>query len=517
MKNKYILTTLFTLIICVSSCDKDFEEINTNPIRPSSIDPIYQLVTAEMAAYGTWHYESEMAQQLQLLLGGQEEGGNRNTLNYSQVSTAFNFFCGRIKELVDIIDKLKDNPERINLYNMARIMKAYYFQLFVDYYGDVAYFDAGKGYLSGNYFPRYDDQKVIYDDLVKELTEAVNALDASKDKVKGEMYFMGDIPKWKKFGNSILLRLGMRYTKTNSDKAKAIVATACDPLRGGVMSSNADNAIVKYNATQNSGLTVFSNGSTKQNWHLGEPFINFLKSNNDPRLQHISVLYSEPFSASGGIADTVMAHQIGCPYGYTDIDVVNAPGYPGKIGNVFKYSQMSRQTVNRVDAWYQFVTYAQTSLLLAEARYREYITTGTVKDYYEAGIKAHMSQLDMFGPSGSASPITISQQNKYLQQPGVVFDPSNALKQINEQYWIACFMLFQEGWANFRRSGYPQLSPINFPGEDPSVDEDTGGDGFIHRLVYPTVEWSINTVNVQEAANRMGGDNLGIRVFWDKE
>jgi len=75
-------------------------------------------------------------------------------------------------------------------------------------------------------------------------------------------------------------------------------------------------------------------------------------------------------------------------------------------------------------------------------------------------------------------------------------------------------MIWAEAFANFRRSGYPQLTPLNFPGEDPSV---TAGDGFIHRLPYPLKEWSINATNVKAAADRIGGDNMGSRVFWDKK
>ena len=106
---------------------------------------------------------------------------------------------------------------------MARILKAYSFQLLVDTYGDVPYSEAGLAYLEGITLPKYDDQEVIYEDIAKELKEAVDALDASKDDV-GEMYFGGDISKWKKFGNSLLLRVGMRYTKVDENKAKSIVS-----------------------------------------------------------------------------------------------------------------------------------------------------------------------------------------------------------------------------------------------------------------------------------------------------
>ena len=101
--------------------------------------------------------------------------------------------------MVDIINRVKDDPARTNIYSMARILKAYSFQILVDAYGDVPYSEAGLSYLKGINLPKYDDQKTIYEDIAKELKEAVDALDANKDKVAGEMYFGGDIAKWKKF------------------------------------------------------------------------------------------------------------------------------------------------------------------------------------------------------------------------------------------------------------------------------------------------------------------------------
>ena len=110
--------------------------------------------------------------------------------------------------------------------------------------------------------------------------------------------------------------------------------------------------------------------------------------------------------------------------------------------------------------------------------------------------------------------ITPEQQQAYLLEPEVAFDPARALEQINEQYWVASFRNWSEAWANFRRSNYPQLQPINYPGEDPSVKTPAAG-GFIRRLTYPAREVSVNSTSVQEAATRMGGDNLGTRIFWD--
>jgi hypothetical protein len=516
MRTKYLIAPLFLSIIGLYSCEKDFVETNTNPVLATTMDPVYQLVATQINGINIVHYYGTIVQQAQILLGGAEEAGNRNSNVDRYAADAFNVLYGtQIQNLVDIINTTKGDPGKSNIYNMARIMKAYNFQILVDTYGDVPYSEAGLSYLKGIFLPKYDDQKVIYEDIAKELKEAVDALDASKDKVSGEMYFAGDIPKWKKFGNSVLLRVGMRYTKIDETKAKSLVQTATDPNRGGVMSSNDDNVVLKANTIQNNPSTGWINGSVRHNWFIGKPFIDFLKNNSDPRLKYTAVLYPDPAASNPTGGNTNPASQIGVPYGYTDVNIVNEPNYPGKVGSTFKYSQFNRSTVGRIDSWLYYVTYAQTQLLLAEARQRNYITTSTAKDYYEAGIKGHMTQRDMWATSnGGVSPITQAEQDAYLQQPNIVFNSATALKQINEQYWVASLLIWAEAYSNFRRSGYPQLSPLNFPGEDPFV---TAGDGFIHRLPYPLKEWSINEPNVKAAADRIGGDNMGVRVFWDKK
>jgi hypothetical protein len=516
MKTKYLIAPILLLIASLYGCKKDFVETNTNPVLPTTIEPVYQLVASQIIAINIVHYYGTIVQQAQNLLGGAEEAGNRNSNVDNFGSNTFNtLYQTQVQNMVDIINRVKDDPARTNIYSMARILKAYSFQMLVDAYGDVPYSEAGLSYLKGIILPKYDDQKVIYEDIAKELKEAVDALDASKDKVPGEMYFGGDIPKWKKFGNSLLLRVGMRYTKLDETKAKSLVQTATDPARGGVMSSNDDNVVLKANSIQVNPATGFINGSVRHIWFIGKPFIDLLKINNDPRLKYTAVLYPDPSASNPTGGNTNPASQIGVPYGYTDVNIVNAPDFPGKVGSTFKYSQFNRSTVGRIDGWLYYVTYAQTQLLLAEARQRGYITTGTAKDYYEAGIRGHMTQRDMWATTnGGPSPITTGEQDAYLLEPNIVFNAATALKQINEQYWVASLMIWAEAYANFRRSGYPQLSPLNFPGEDPFV---TGGDGFIHRLPYPLKEWSVNRTNVQEATDRIGGDNLGVRVFWDKK
>jgi hypothetical protein len=506
MKKIYMSLVLLALVLSVSSCDKDFEEINTNPNLATDLDPVYLLNSAQFntANFATHHYEGEIVQQVNTPYTGTLEAGNHNVLNDANTRPLWNgLFEGPIRNTVAIIEKTKDDPAKSNLYNMARILKAYNFIVLVDTYGDVPYLEAGKGFIESTYLPEYDDQKVIYDDILKELSEAAAGLDAAKPTVTGgDIYYNGNIGKWKKLANSLLLRAAMRFTEVEPAKADQWVDKA---VAGELMTTNDDNAVVRFNAPAYVHPTTTNLTSTERaNFFAGEPFVNFMKTYNDPRAPYIFVRYSNRGADNGGTMNTKLADQFGLPYGYSDVTIRNAPGYRGSLD---EYSQFRRNTVLNQSSPEFLVTAAQTQLLLAEAAQRKFIS-GDAKTYYEAGIKAHMDQLKGYDASINIAEV---EKNAYLQQPGILFDPAKALEQINTQYWVASFRSWSEAWANFRRSEFPRLKPINYPGEDPSVS-----GNFIRRLVYPNREVSVNQANVAEAITRMGPNVLGTRLFWDK-
>jgi len=149
------------------------------------------------------------------------------------------------------------------------------------------------------------------------------------------------------------------------------------------------------------------------------------------------------------------------------------------------------------------VTAAQNNLLLAEARFRGWITSGIAVDYFRDGIKAHMDQMVDYDP-GCA--VASADRDAYINARLPLF-AGDELAQINYEYWIASFLNGSEAWANFRRSGYPQLAPNPFPSRD--VD-------FIFRLTYPSTELLVNSDNVQAAISQQGPDKLDTKVWWDK-
>jgi hypothetical protein len=515
MKTKYGIAFLFAILISIVGCDKGFVEVNKDPLSPTSLDPAYLFAGTQSVASDEWHYEAPIVQQLNLIILGQEAAGNMNIEVDSYCSAKWNSGFGRVKTLVSILETLKGTTDRTNLLNMTRIMKAYTFMVLVDTYGDVPYKEAGLGYYTGNFFPKYDNQKDIYLDIEKELKEATDGLDATKDAVTNDMYFKGNIASWKKFGNSLLLRLGMRYSKSDPTKAAAVVAVATDATRGGVMTVNADNVVVPYNGTQGNPANAVNRSSVKQNWHVGRPFVDFLKTSNDPRMPYLVCLYADPNSTTGGTQNTTPSAQIGSPFGLDPSTITTDPLYPGTVSSgIWKYSMMNRQTVGRVDMKYVVISASEVQLNMAEARFRNWISTSTTQAYYENAITQAMSQPDSYSTvRAAASPITTAQITAYLTQPTIAYNVATALKQINEQYWVSSFLNFHEAWCNFRRSGYPVLTPTNYPGQDPAV---TAADGFIHRMAYPTNEFSVNKVNAEAAAAAIAnGDNLGSRVFWD--
>ena len=509
---------LVALLFGAGSCDKNFEEINTNPIQPITLNPEYLLTEAQRtSAVNSLAYQAPIVQQVQIPFEGNPAGGNLNVVNENNTAPIFNtLYSQTIRYLTDVIERTKDDPERNNLYNMARIWRAYAFMVLVDTYGDVPYSEAGLGFLDSEYFPAYDEASAIYEDIVATYIEATNALDPNGDVVQGDLFYRGDISKWKKLGNSLLLRAGMRYTEIDEAKAKQIVQTAVDPARGGVMESNEDNAYVPFDATFPHPISSQLLSTEAVNYYVGAPFVEWLQEHDDPRLEYIAVKYENPGSTTLdglGIENTNPEEQLGFPYGFDQNTIENAPGFPGRNGAAFNYSQLNRRTVLNLERPEFLVTYAQTALLLAEAAVRDYIAADA-ENLYEEGIKAHMEQMEWYSGSGVEIVFTEEQIQEYLNQPLVEFDPSRALEQINEQYWVASFLQFHEAWANLRRSGYPDINPTNYPGQDPSVNAQ--GGGIIRRLTYPLRERSVNAANVEAAIERMGGNSLGIPVFWDE-
>jgi hypothetical protein len=507
---KKILKYSFILFsfLFVISCDEGFDDLNTNKISPTAVNPVFLLNNAIIGtSFGgsTLVYEIGIVQQIVTPNSGVLTGANFNQDNRDVTQALWQgYYRNTVRNTKDVIRTVQNDPSRSNLLQMARIIKAYAFMVLTDTYGDVPYFEAGENLEPQIFLPKYDAQQAIYTDIIKELTEASAALDAAKTIETADVLYAGNVAQWKRLGYSLLLRAGMRLTKVDAAQAQQIAQRA---FQGGVIEANADNFVVRHDANYQNGIGGTLNGSEANNYYLTEPFVNYLKSTNDPRLKSIAVRYVGAKSGpeqTAARANTDPAVQVGMPLGKDNTGAIAAASAAG-LASFYDYSQVDRTRMAKVSAPMFLVTAAQTQLLLAEAAQRGWIM-GSAADFYNRGVRRHLEQMALYDAKSALTEMEIS---TYLASPTVVYDAAKGLEQINTQYWIASFLNGPEAFANFRRSGFPNLTPNPFPGKGI-----TGS--FIRRLTYPNSEISVNGANVQEATSRMGADNLDTRVWWDK-
>ncbi len=512
MKKILNYSLFLILLISLAGCDKNLPELNVNRTSPTAVDPALLLNNAVIGASfptRTVIYDETIVQQMVSPNGGVLAGGNFNidTRDGSTASVWANHYQNVIKYTNDVITNTKTVTGRSNLYNMARIFQAYAFMVITDEHGDIPYSEAGAGYSAQTFFPKYDAQQDIYPKLIQELTEAATALNASGTIESADVLYAGNIAQWKKFAYSLLLRAGMRLSKVDATKAQATVQAA---FAGGVILVNADNALMRHDANYTQPVGVMLNGTEAANFYLAKPFVDQLKNTNDPRLSAIAIRYVGATSGNGqtvASGSTNPAQQIGMPMGYDNGTIVGKATADG-LASFYDYSQVDRRRMAKVSAPIFYVTAAQTQLLLAEARFRGWITAGTAAQYFADGIRAHMDQLASYD---AASAVPAGSRDTY-----VAANPLGAgteLQQINTQYWIASFLNGPEAFANFRRSGFPVLT-ANPYGQPTNPDVPNGT--FIRRLGYPTSEQSVNSTNYNAAVTKQGADKLSTRIWWDK-
>ena len=507
MKKIFNYSLLLSAILLSTSCDKGLADLNRNTTNPTAIDPVFQLNSAIVNTSfpaATLVYDMGIVQQIVTPNSGVLTGANYNQDNRDNTQVLWQqYYRNVIRNTRDVIIRTKGNADRANLMNMARIVQSFAFMTLTDTYGDIPYAEGGLGYSEQLFLPKYDAQQDIYPKLITELTEATNALSATSKTEAGEVLFGGNIAQWKKFGYSILLRAGMRLSKIDAAKAQATVQAA---FAGGVILSNGDNAFMRHTNDYTNPIGGTLNSTEAANLYLTEAFVNFLKNTNDPRLSSIAIRYVGAKSGPDqqpAVGTTDPTKQVGMPMGYDNGNI--GPIATGKgLASFYEFSQLDRRRLAKVTAPAFFVTASQTQLLLAEARTKGWITTGTASGYYLAGIKAHMEQLALYDAAATVSAPAI--QTFIDANP---LDDAKAIEQINTQYWVSSFLNGPEAWANFRRTGFPALTPNPYPGK--SI---TGQ--FIRRLTYPNSEISVNSINIKAAIAKQGADNLDTRVWWDK-
>lgn len=488
--------------LTLASCDKGFEELNTNPnaLTDPAIKSMFTLAEIYVDGQdfsntrGNNMYAAQIVQHFSSLGGP----GSKYTYSSEYSGSLFGESYGKgLNQIFQLLYVVPNTPENSNLIQSLRIMKVFMFQKLTDTYGEVPYFEAGKGYTDNIFAPKYDTQEAIYNDLLKELDEAGTALDANKAFVgNADLYYQSDVAKWKKLANSLMLRVAMRLSKVNPAKAKEYVEKA---VAKGVFTSNDDSLVLKHDAgpagvktnpITSSWVRNDLNGG-ESNIKFSKTFIDLLKNTNDPRLRIYAKLEAtgnnNPASQQGLAND--------------------AKEFPG--GDKKLFSDPNTSTVLRLDAPTLIMSYAEVEFILAEAVVRGWNVGGTAQKHYEDGVKAAMEVLTIFGDKVPA--VTTAEYNTYITTYPFKAAGTDAQKieQIITQKWIVLLFNGFEAFSEYRRTGYPALVPVN----DPTGE--TKGT-IPRRLIYDQSELITNEANYKTAIQRQGLDLMTTRIWWDK-
>ncbi|MEO8535008.1 MAG: SusD/RagB family nutrient-binding outer membrane lipoprotein [Flavobacterium sp.] len=504
MKNKDIKTFCVAIVsaMTLASCDKGFEELNTNPnaLNDPALKSMFTLAEIYVDGQdfsntrGNNIYAAQFVQHFSSLGGA----GSKYTYSSEYSGALFGESYGKgLNQIFQLLSVTPNAPENSNMVQALRIMKVFMFQKLTDTYGEVPYFEAGKGYNGNIFTPKYDTQEVIYNDLLKELDEAGTALDVSKPFVgPADLYYQSDVTRWKKLANSLMLRVAMRLSKVNPAKAKEYVEKA---VAKGVFTSNDDSLVLKHdsgpagvktNPITSSWVRNDLNGG-ESNIKFSKTFIDLLKNTNDPRLRIYAKLEAtgnnNPASQQGLAND--------------------AKEFPG--GDKKLFSDPNTSTVLRLDAPTLIMSYAEVQFILAEAAVKGWNVGGTAQKHYEDGVKAAMEVLTIFGDKVPA--VTAAEYNTYITTYPFKSAGTDAQKmeQIITQKWIVLLFNGFEAFSEYRRTGYPVLVPVN----DPTGE--TKGT-IPRRLIYDQSELITNEANYKAAIQRQGLDVMTTRIWWDK-
>lgn len=483
---KAIAMAFGCLIVLTTSCKKDLQAVNTSPNSVTTptlslVLPDIELLLLDQAYYCNLTVVGQIMNQVS------SYGTNFQTITIGgNPEYHFNYqYGGPIKNLISLVYQTQGKPQLINYNCIARILKVYAFQSVTDVYGDVPYFNAGDGYITGNVQPTYDPQSKIYADMFSELSDAASKFDATQPLVQNDIVYKGNIASWQKFAYSLMLRLALRIQKVDPANSSKWANLA---YKSGLMQSNNDNFVVNYKP--NTYYATISNGQSTPfvyytTWKLAAPFVDYLKSNNDPRIYIYSALPN---------GDTVAAHQFGLP--------PNTPSNQVPLP-LTSYSVSPATTFGQYSAPFIHLSYSQVQFMLAELSLKGIITGLGANDavtFYNNGVNAAMNELSIYGGKYT---LTQGAINTYLQNHQLnTAIPDTALSQINTQYWVETHYNFYEQFSNWRRSGYPILNQSNYV--------------IPRRLMYPVAENNINAAGVAAAIKDQGPDLPTTKVWWDK-
>lgn len=479
MKLKYITTLISgTAILLSVSCKKELTDLNKNPNSSETAQPEYLLTAASKATADTYWGTSNNMDASLLFVQHWAKIQYTDPDRYIYTNTGFQelWTVGYTRGIYNLnqIIKLADAPvnPNPNYKGVALVLRSWVFTLLTDNYGDIPYRQSSN--IAQFVTPAYDTQKDVYFALLDDLKNAQATLDPAGKAIAGDVIYGNSIAKWKKFANSLRMRIALRIADREPEKSKQVLQEIAAE-GSGYISSN--DEIAKFGYLDSPNQNPISNlFDTRDDYRVSKTIVDKLFELNDPRL---------PVYISKTAAATP-AEYVGLPNGLL-------PGDASNIG--FTKTSKPGAYFLAPKAPAVIISYAEVLFDRAEAAARGF-TTENAEALYKQAIQASFSQ---YGISGGVVDI-------YLTQPKVQYNAANYKKSIGEQKWIALFGQGLEAFAEWRRLDYPVLQP--------AVQGVLDGKLPV-RFIYPGTEQSLNGSNYKAAVASQGADVLTTKLWFD--
>ncbi len=531
-----ILATVSLILLVSSSCTDDFDRMNTSRslITQDLVDE--NMMFTKVLVDAVVNYENGFGTTGNWA-GMSVSGANRPFATGESNGVWNSVYSNYGRNLSDIIEicLTRDNAaDLINKKAIARILRVWAFAKCTDTYGDMPYFESCLPVDQAITTPQYDKQRDIYADFFTELKEAVAEIDDSKPSFgDADILYQGNLDKWKKFGNSLRLRLALRVRYADPEMASTQLA---DLDESDLITAREDDASI-YNIDDfpehehSRFVDLRSRKATVEKAPIAKTFLDILKNNDDPRLPVFADTVTAWFPQTPGYEDV--------PYfGYRGRPLLSGDnpeeGYAYGDNTVSRWSDLLWVQIQEFPLYKASETYfnlAEAALFGlkpgdAQAYYKKgiEIAMAHTKELYEDAVpqlpevvsyfKAGQSQEEMdayLAALLAEKEITQEEIDDFLENAPVVTlsgSDEEKLEQIVDQKIIALFPMEHEGWCEHRRTGYPrilvgeELSPLN--GNMP------------RRMPWPGEEQLINGEQYKLALDAIGGEGMDSRTtsFW---
>jgi hypothetical protein len=497
----------------LGGCTKSFDTRNVDPTKLTSLTPLdvkSLFPTALYAGMNTGDDNGVDYQQSQNLFADDyaqyfastQTAFSSDRYNIVQQWVRYQWYDTYVATLPSLVTIINETttPETVTLNAIARIWKVFVLHRTTDYYGPIPYSHIG----SDSIVIPYDSQRDVYYDFFKELTEAASDLKNNLNVPSygdKDMIYDGDNAKWLAFANTLRLRLALRISMIEPDKAKSEAEAA---VADGVMTDVSQDAYLKVAAPNNyNGLGRIT---AWNEFRMSASMESLLKGYNDPRMSK----YFQPAVATG-LYDGIRNGMVPAEQTIPENDYEHNSNVSARLGNDAMFS-------TPMSVMYS----AEAYFLRAEGALNGWNMGGTAKDLYNKGIEM---SLRTWGVTDMNTINNYINNTSLPVAPGGYFntpaltdipvkfssDPAEQREQILTQKWLALFPDGFEAWAEVRRSGYPKRYPL-IHSDNPDVPKDK----LIRRIPFLDFDKDKNGPAVEAAKALLDGpDNAATPLWWD--